>query len=404
MSILADNFDKSSLSSSSSSAGRPLGTIARISSGASGRHEFSAVVRRYVMQAAARDLLPRERVALCLRRPIPSRGFVDVIYTPVGSSSCFGGLQVCSSVWMCPLCAAKISERRREELSLGVRNWYDFNNSARILLVTFTLSHNQSDTLTKVLSSLKKARSLLVSGRWASAFSKQYNIQGYVRSLEVTYGDNGFHPHLHVLYFFNQEVPIIPFENAIKQRWLECVQASGSYASWQYGCDVRYSDKEITNYITKFGKEPEWLEGNKILSDSKWSLAHEVTKGVTKVARSDGGATPLQLLYDYAYNNDKAAGDLWRRYALSFKGERQLYYSQGMRYLMGLKQIKTDEEIAMEHSEFGVILAELTLEQWRVVLGQDARAELLQAAASGDRDIVWVFLGSIGVDHMKLGG
>src|SRR4051794_16390042 len=68
---------------------------------------------RWQLQREARALLPDERVAFCMRRIQATT--VDVLYSPQHKSAHYGGLMVCGSVWVCPLCAAKISEHRRVE-------------------------------------------------------------------------------------------------------------------------------------------------------------------------------------------------------------------------------------------------------------------------------------------------
>lgn len=344
-------------------------------------------IRRFAMQSAARELVPREGVARCMRAGHPREDGtwgVDVLYAPMKAAAHFGGLQCCKSVWLCPVCAAKISERRRIELAEGLDSWLTFTTGERrrVLLVTFTLQHERSDDLSVVFGALKRARRLLVSGRAAQRFAADHGIVGMVRALELTHGLNGWHPHLHVLMFFNCEVPIVVFEQAIKARWSECVQAAGRYASWEHGCDVRSSDSDISNYIAKWGKDPDW------------TTAHEMTKAVTKIGRRKG-RTPTQLLSDYLAG-DTAAGRLWLQYAVNLKGERQLRWSTGLRARLGLTKEKTDEEIAIEQEEIAIVLSSLTTGAWRIVLANDARGELLEVAAGGDPAQVEAFLVQLG--------
>lgn len=342
---------------------------------------------RFALQSAARQLLPREGVASCMRGVRPREGGYDVsvLYAPVGQIGHFGGLQICKSIWMCPVCCAKVSERRREELAQALRNWseQESDTTRRMLLVTFTLQHEVGDNLSDVLGALKKARRWLTSGRAAAAFNERYGCVGSIRSLEVTYGANGWHPHLHVLYFFDREVPILPYTEAIKNRWSECVSSAGRYASWMHGCDVRFSDKDIAEYIAKWGKEP------------KWTISHEMTKGVAKSSRK-GGSTPMQLLADYWAGNQDA-GFLWLQYAVNLKGERQLCWSKGLRDMLGLGVDKTDEDLADEQPEIAILLAQLSYGSWRVVLANDARGELLEAAGTGDASKVKALLVKLGL-------
>lgn len=344
-------------------------------------------IRRFALQSAARELVPREGVARCMRAGHPREDGswgIDILYAPLKAAAHFGGLQCCKSVWLCPVCAAKISERRRVELAEGLNSWLTFTTGERrrVLLVTFTLAHERGDDLSVVFGALKRARRLLVSGRASERFRDDNGIVGMVRALELTHGLNGWHPHLHVLMFFNCDVPIITFEQAIKARWSECVQSAGRYASWEHGCDVRFSDSDISNYIAKWGKDP------------GWTTAHEMTKAVTKTGRRKG-RTPMQLLADYL-GGDSAAGRLWLQYAVNLKGERQLRWSAGLRERLGLMKEKTDEEIAIEQEEIAVILSSLTTGAWRIVLANDARGELLEVASRGDPAQVEAFLVQLG--------
>jgi hypothetical protein len=169
-----------------------------------------------------------------------------------------------------------------------------------------------------------------------------------------------------------------------KQRWSHVVAKSGRYASHDHGCDVRFTNEHIADYVAKFGREPKWTE------------SHELTKAPAKKGRA-GGRTPTQLLADYAAG-DKEAGLLWRVYALLFTGKKQLVWSRGLRELLGLNEEKSDEEVATEQSGIALLLAHLENEQWRAVVGNDARGELQAVADSGDVHQVVNFLAGLGIE------
>jgi hypothetical protein len=330
-------------------------------------------------QAGARELMPVERVAICLRRLIPTSAFVSVLYSPAQLAAHFGGLQVCGSVWMCPVCAARISEVRRLEVASAVAAW-----GGQIVLATFTLQHTAADGLVSLLEALQDAvRKMRSGGAW-TRLQGRYGMAGSITALEVTHGDHGFHPHQHVLFFVAAGIDLDAFSNELRDRWLASVVKVGRYASPRWGLDVQASDAKIADYVAKFGREP------------KWTVAHELAKSPSKLGRRDG-STMRQLLMTYVVAGDAAAGRLWQEYARAFKGRNQLRWTKGLRALLGLGVEKLDQEIVEEIVEDAVILAQLDLAAWRIVLGNDARGGLLEVASSGDAGLVGAFLASLGV-------
>lgn len=353
----------------------------------------SALVRRFWLQAQARELMRRygqaddQRVCKCLRARIPIQATVDLLYSSVRASAHFKGLQVCASVWACPCCAAKISERRRVELGAGLANWRAAGGYA--LLTTFTLSHDRDHSLTSVLAMLQRARELTTTGRDGRVLRARFPYAGSVRSLEVTFGRNGWHPHLHVLYFFRKPINVAEFTDHLKSRWSAHVANLGGFASYEHGVDVRFTNEDVAAYVAKWGREP------------TWTAAHELAKAPVKRGRADS-CTPYQLLL-LAALGWPGAGELWVDYAINFKGERQLRWSNGMRVLAGLAATeKTDGELAEEEQDAGaMLLAQLNSDEWRIVLAQDARAELLQVGASGDVEQVYAFLERLGIFRLE---
>jgi hypothetical protein len=363
----------------------PLGTIAKLPAKALESQAAKAGERRllrFSLQSAARELLPRERVSKCLRAPIPSAASIDVYRSAEFSTAHYGGLQVCASVWCCPVCSAKITERRRLDLSAGVGFWRS-EAGGFLLLVTYTLRHNAGDSLAAVLSPLLAAFQKVHEDRWWVNFSAEHRIYGKVRALEVTHGASGWHPHLHCLYFIGSgDLPAVnAFELALKARWLELLRRQGRDASWQNGVDIRMSDEDIAEYIAKYAKGPEW------------TIEHEMTKSPAKIGKN-GGRTAFQLLKDYS-EGDEMSGRLFMQYAVNFKGKSQLHWSKGLRSLLRMDVEQSDEELAKSMEKDALLLASLSRDQWRAILGNDARAELLNVAAAGDIDAFWRFVDSL---------
>lgn len=397
MSDIVSQFDAFDASMStfmqSSAANSSLVTIAKF---ASPPPEFAEVAFRYYLQSEARRLLRAraandkdERVCDCLRKLVPGAGGVALMYSTKFQRAHYKNLLVCGRLWQCPICARRISEARRVELSQGLANWRAAGGTA--LLLGYTLRHGRDDDLKPLLAALLDAHRYTKAGKGFQLVKAGYAWAGSVRSLEVTHGANGWHPHLHELVFIDGDLRASSkfdnFVTLLKERWLAALSKYSADASWAHGLDVRDTYSDIESYVAKFGALPKDL-----VNPYGWTIAHEVTKAVSKKSHADG-KTPLALLAASG-DGDKWAGMLFYEYTKAFKGKKQLIWSAGLRKLLGLAgAAKTDEELAAQDiDDNSVLLALLTYEDWRLVLANDARAELWAAACTGDADEIWSFL------------
>ena len=94
-----------------------LGTNAKLP--APPRNAMARRVERFALQSVARDILPDSRTAKCLRIRAHDSD-VQVWKSKKHKTASYGGLQTCGSVWVCPVCGAKVVERRRGKYS---RQW-----------------------------------------------------------------------------------------------------------------------------------------------------------------------------------------------------------------------------------------------------------------------------------------
>lgn len=339
--------------------------------------------QRWMLQAAARELMGKELVAKCYRALVPGKLLVDVCYSPRVERAHYKHLQICASVWMCPICSAKITERRRVELSQVIAAHSDLD----YVLVTFTLQHDNGHSLRETLAVMLDGYRELKAGKRWKEFVKMYQVLGSIRALEVTFGENGWHPHLHVLFVFPKGVRKTGIRHFLKSRWMALLDRRSRIAGYRHGVDFRTADDDVADYVSKFGDDSVVLE-------RRWKTEHELVKGPSKVSRH-GGRTPLQLLLDFV-EGDERAGELWQEYARCFKGKRQLVWSRGFRKLLGLDVEQSDEEIAKEVDEESFLLASLSFKQWKIVCANDARGEVLEIASRNDVDALNEFLKKIG--------
>ena len=311
---------------------------------------------RWQRQAAARELMSGEKrttrkggfirgelVSRCMWSQLSK--YVEGWKSKSGGAAHFRSVMTCGSVSMCPICAAKITERRKQELESGVMAAHGLGLS--VFMVTLTLQHSRRDTFQCVMSDLIKAIEKLRGRRAWSAIVAEYDIVGSVTALEVTYGLlHGWHPHKHILFFTRRQLTQENYDilkSDIVSLYRAILKKAGRGLS-RNAIDVRGGDLGAADYIAKYGREPEDKK-------NKWSLAAEMTKAQVKISMTnDGHYTPFQLL-DFYNAEDKKAGVLFREYARVMKGKRVLTWSRGLRDLLGLDVEKTDEEIAAENDE-----------------------------------------------------
>lgn len=338
------------------------------------------LLRRFALQNGARHLLENKRLNGCTRWLTFGAGGVDLIAYPTLNKAKFSGLQTCSSVWMCPVCAAKITERRRS-LELAPALLQARSQGLHVFMVTYTLRHNHSDRLGDLLAGLKAARKHSRSGAKYQAIAQKYGIVGSIRCLEVTHGDNGWHPHFHELLFLEALPDRVALVADLRSQWDAGLSKAGLKAVNAHGCDVAATYKHVEDYIAKYGRDP------------KWGVAEEMSKQPVKKARDKSGRSAFQLLSDFTFEGDLKAGALFTEYAQALHGWRQLYWSPGLKKRFAVDDLTDDQiEALNEHDKLAVKMDTLTEAEWRCISADDLRGQLLNVVSTGDRAALDTFL------------
>lgn len=320
---------------------------------------------RYQMQAIAKHMLPENRVGICLRHQIEKYGTVDVFKHRQTQKAFYGGLMVCGSVWVCPVCAAKISERRRSEL----RHAFDAHRAdgGFCTMITLTFSHGRSDQLEDSLKALSEAAQKFRSGKAYDGLRKEIGLIGSVRALEITYGENGWHPHIHILNMHTNEIDPWEredFEERFYDLWAAACKKVGLKTSREHG--LKLDDAaEAEEYIGKWGD----------LVKSKWGIDREMTKANSKKGRV-GSLTPFDFLRVVVEDGDLQYQPQFKEYSDAMRGKHQLGWSPGLKKRFAIAE-KTDEEVAAAKEEPADLLGGLSWQDWRYILHNNYRAKLL---------------------------
>ena len=342
-------------------------------------------IQRFVLQSVVRKLLPKTRTNNCLRVRQGNKQ-IQVLKSIEHGKASYGGLQTCGSVWQCPVCAAKISERRRVEVLSAMTAWKAQGGTVNML--TLTCPHQRSDNLGDLLKKQAKALNNFWKDRQVKAVLVEMANIGHIKALETTHGrlsewNNGWHPHYHVLMFDGSkgctktfDAPqMTDWQVRLYLRWLNACNLAGlGQPSYAHGLKLD-DGKQAAKYMTK------------------WGLENEITKGHIKKAIS--GETPFDLLRALQVDpDDRQAAALFIEFATVFKGKRQLRWSKGLKARFAVEE-KDDEQLADEKEELAEVLGQLTIEQWRDVLAVEGRGILLSAACRGGWPLVRAYLEQI---------
>lgn len=365
---------KVSPSPKNDAGGASLGTNAKLRANSS----IERQLERFALQSVARQLLPKSRTALCLRARIQANTGVQVWKSKEHKTAHYGGLQTCGSVWACPICAAKIAERRRAEILQAIEQHRATGGAVQLL--TLTTPHTRQDKLADLLDMQSKALQGFLRDMAVKKVFAEMGYIGQIRAWEGTHGrkgaNNGWHPHFHFLQFVEfagHPASLDDWKMRLYIRWaVYCKKAGLGTPSFNHGVDLQdgsFADRYV----------------------SKWGLEDEMTKAHIKRAK-EGGETPFDLLRAcLADPEDHQAAYLFREFVTCFKGKRQLSWSNGLKARFYLDD-KTDEQLAAEKEERAYLLGQITVDQWRDVLKAKARGTVLELASHGGWQTVAAFL------------
>jgi len=255
-----------------------------------------------------------------------------------GNIAGLSGLTTCGSVWACPVCSAKIATRRADELADVMR--FALEQGCSASMVTLTIRHHDGQRLKDCWKAVSKGWEAVTSGKQWDTDRAKHGLVGWVRTVEVTHGANGWHVHVHALLIWENKVSQEQAEfvgERMHRRWTRRVQKRGFDSLRDSGgLDVRMA-------TLKPGK-------GSGLHEYFVKLSHEITGGQAKLAKG-GGRTPFQILNDVFEAGEAMDVALWQEWEDASFNRRQLTWStapNNLREWAGLGREQKDEEIAEE--------------------------------------------------------
>lgn len=382
-------------------------------------------------------------VPLCGSQIIKQAGAMPTVFVVSDDYNAhFFGTACCHSAWACPRCTAREMAKKANTIACLIKaqeKWYH----KKAFMVTFTCPHtrhmkckdawqNLYDTWRMFsrdgnLAKNNQNKSLGAYGQFRSEFS----ITEVVRVYEFTWGENGWHPHIHALFWVdeNRIDEALEWEEKLNDRWLHCAEYCHKKNMMKLVGQRGYEKQRIEAFIEKFyrwartkSKQPgvyfsKDKDGKIRVQKSSqyisgWKLEDEMTRTDMKTARA-GHLTPFQML-NLAYEAKHwSVRDKWLKlfceYAETTRKHKRCCFSPGCNkiadawkqtedYILMFKKKCMDKAIAKR------VVFWFSEEQWLQILAcesahDDIRSEILRLATKEKRrELIVAFLDNYGIN------
>lgn len=273
----------------------------------------------------------------------------------------FGNLQSCGSVHACPVCAPKIRQARAEEIEAAVTAHLEQGGGVEFL--TLTVRHYAAERLSELIDCAADGFRRVIGGRRWQADRRDFGVLGTIRSLEITVGANGWHPHLHVLVFTEKPLTAGERESLTERlygRWARATRRMGVLPpTREHGIDVRP--------VTTGGAVlAEYLQKGDVADELPRAGGRRVGLELVRHDLKDGrraSETPWALLARFVDEGESLALLRWQEYEVATFGRQSLTWSAGLKARFAVAEV-TDSELA-EAPVGGAPVLVLSLDDWR---------------------------------------
>jgi hypothetical protein len=228
---------------------------------------------------------------------------------------------------------------------------------------TFTIPHTINTPLRESLKALRKAYGFMNADRTVKSEMARLSIEGKIRALEITFGLNGWHPHLHTLWL-TRNAPSDLDSSILQAVMLRAFNRSLAKQGYPLASERRgvlvlpltlVSGKDHAVYLSKiqdgFGEAS--------------TVALEMTRSDLKKGRRKG-RVPFEIGESAVKGN---AQDLarWLEYRDDIKGAHALEWSPGLKGRLGLLEV-SDEALAEMENSRGPLVASMSPQEYRLAV------------------------------------
>lgn len=328
--------------------------------------------KRFRLLDGLQRLTELPRLTHCRRDPHGQAEFIGIVQRD-GLSS-YSGLQTCGSVWACPIDSAKVRHERTLQLADVVMR--HLAGGGGLCFPTLTLAHLKRDPLADTLGHLMEGWRYVQGQREWKRLRGELELEHGLKSVEITYGRNGWHPHLHGLQF-----SVAPLSDRDRERLHGVL-----WKHWNgYAEKNRLRVLVPARAVVVKRVEMQTNAGIAALAEylfkvqDGYGIAAELVRADLKRGRVKASRVPFQI-GESAVRGSRQDLALWHEYELATKGRRVLDWTKGAATALGLD--KSDEELAAgdEGSDPLDLVADLTPYEWSLVVKYRRRGYLLGVA------------------------
>jgi Replication protein len=308
----------------------------------------------------------------CRRRRFDVDGAQVVV--DVAGKARFGGVFSCSCRSGCEHCGQRLLSRDAELIEALVSD----HGYERTLMLTLTVRHWKRLRLKPLRQGLSESFDAMLSHRQWRRWKKAAGGVELVRSLEVPWGEHGYHPHLHVLLLLKaerSEVEVEALGSWISELWRGSVERTmGQAYRPTLGHGAHLTQCHRADYLSKLGLE---------ISDAGHS-------------KSGRGRTYWQLARDWIARGKRLNDPLvpvLREFLDDMAGAKIVTWAPGLK--KRAEELCPREKVAERETAF------VSAQRWDRVRdlvdenGRDVRARMLQEAERAGVGLVQVLVDAV---------
>lgn len=337
-------------------------------------------------------------ILTCQKYMVPNFGG-KVLVLSDGEHAHFHGLTRCRNKWICPVCSVVDMSKYANDVACAIEA---LKSEYAAIMVTLTVPHIRNEPLSVVYNRLQfvwkgllRHRKSLAHKDGFSVFYRDCGIQYYTYAVEITYGVNGWHPHIHALFWVkrSQLKNVDNYVESINKRCDDLIDEDWrrTHDGRNYSDDLHQWQRKLAFYVSR-DADDRVHEQTSSLYLSGWQADKEISGNVGRKASHDGHMSIYQLTVA-AYNNDATAKIKLRELCeFTFKKSRHTMSNNLPAVIKLYKQTESYTRLIIEKKSAAAteLVFYFSFEQWSSICceefcrGVPIRSTILRLATQND--------------------